>query len=289
MYSFIESYYEGVNFFNKLEDYMLANLTNKIALVTGGGQGLGLGIVKRMAEQGADIVIADINNNNALEAKEIVEKLGNSAWTSYIDVTDKSSIKNSIQEIISNTKRIDILVNNAGVAGAAGSTGTFFRDIDWEFTWKVNVKGLADVTEAVLPHMLKRKYGKIINISSVAARAAKYTTAYYATTKMSVIAYTQAVAREFASQNINVNAIAPGRIWTAFHQDWMEERDRLGDDVVKGRDRYEVFLESLRDVIPMGRPQTPSDIGALAAFLASEDASNITGQTIQCDGGQVMV
>ena len=92
MYSFIESYYEGVNFFNKLEDYMLANLKNKIALITGGGQGLGLGIVKRMAEQGADIVIADINNNNALEAKEIVEKLGNSAWTSYIDVTDKSSI-----------------------------------------------------------------------------------------------------------------------------------------------------------------------------------------------------
>lgn len=289
MYSFIESYYEGVNFFNKLEDYMLANLTNKIALVTGGGQGLGLGIVKRMAEQGADIVIADINNNNALEAKEIVEKLGNSAWTSYIDVTDKSSIKNSIEEIISNTKRIDILVNNAGVAGAAGSTGTFFRDIDWEFTWKVNVKGVADVTEAVLPYMLKRKYGKIINISSVAARAAKYTTAYYATTKMSVIAYTQALAREFASQNINVNAIAPGRIWTAFHQDWMEERDKLGDDVVKDRDRYEVFLESLREVIPMGRPQTPSDIGALAAFLASEDASNITGQTIQCDGGQVMV
>jgi len=289
MYSFIESYYEGVNFFNKLEDYMLANLKNKIALITGGGQGLGLGIVKRMAEQGADIVIADINNNNALEAKEIVEKLGNSAWTSYIDVTDKSSIKNSIEEIISNTKRIDILVNNAGVAGAPGSTGTFFRDIDWEFTWKVNVKGVADVTEAVLPYMLKRKYGKIINISSVAARAAKYTTAYYATTKMSVIAYTQALAREFALQNINVNAIAPGRIWTAFHQDWMEERDKLGDDVVKGRDRYEVFLESLREAIPMGRPQTPSDIGALAAFLASEDASNITGQTIQCDGGQVMV
>jgi len=289
MYSFFESYYEGVNFFYKLEDYMLGNLNNKIALITGGGQGLGLGIVKRMAEQGADIVIADINNNNTLDAKEIVEKLGNSAWTSYMDVTDKLSIKNSIEEIISNTKRIDILVNNAGVAGAAGSTGTFFRDIDWEFTWKVNVKGVADVTEAVLPYMLKRKYGKIINISSVAARAAKYTTAYYATTKMSVIAYTQALAREFASQNINVNAIAPGRIWTAFHQDWMEERDKLGDDVVKGRDRYEVFLESLREVIPMGRPQTPSDIGALAAFLASEDASNITGQTIQCDGGQVMV
>ena len=143
---------------------MLADLNNKIALITGGGQGLGLGIVQRLAEQGADIVIADINDTNALNAKKIIEKMGNKAWTSYMDVTDKLSIKKSIDEIISQTKKIDILVNNAGVAGAPGSTGTAFRDIDWEFTWKVNVKGLSDVTEAVLPHMLERKYGKIIGI-----------------------------------------------------------------------------------------------------------------------------
>ena len=268
---------------------MLADLNNKIALITGGGQGLGLGIVQRLAEQGADIVIADINDTNALNAKKIIEKMGNKAWTSYMDVTDKLSIKKSIDEIISQTKKIDILVNNAGVAGAPGSTGTAFRDIDWEFTWKVNVKGLSDVTEAVLPHMLERKYGKIINSSSVAARAAKYTTAYYATSKMSVIAYTQALAREFALQNINVNAIAPGRIWTAFHQDWMDEREKSGDQAVIGKDKYKVFMDQLKEVIPMGRPQTPSEIGALAAFLASDDAANITGQTIQCDGGQVMV
>ena len=144
------------------------------------------------------------------------------------------------------------------------------------------------MTEAILPVMRERKYGKIINISSVAAKAAKYITAYYATSKMSVIAYTQALAREFASENINVNAIAPGRIWTAFHQDWMDEREKKGDDLVKGKDKYDIFMAQLKEVIPMGRPQTPSDIGALAAFLASEDASNITGQTIQCDGGQVM-
>ena len=145
------------------------------------------------------------------------------------------------------------------------------------------------MTEEVLPHMLERKYGKIINISSVAARDAKYTTAYYATSKMSVIAYTQALAREFALQNINVNAIAPGRIWTAFHQDWMDEREKSGDQAVIGKDKYKVFMDQLKEVIPMGRPQTPSEIGALAAFLASDDAANITGQTIQCDGGQVMV
>ena len=267
---------------------MLADLSGRIAMVTGGGQGLGLGIVERMAEQGADIVIADINDHNASEAKDLVTKIGRNAYSVHMDVTNKSSIRDAVEGVLSRVDKIDILVNNAGVAGAKGSTGTSFRDIDWEFTWKVNVKGLADVTEAILPVMRERKYGKIINISSVAAKAAKYITAYYATSKMSVIAYTQALAREFASENINVNAIAPGRIWTAFHQDWMDEREKKGDDLVKGKDKYDIFMAQLKEVIPMGRPQTPSDIGALAAFLASEDASNITGQTIQCDGGQVM-
>lgn len=270
------------------EQRMLADLSGKVAVVTGGGQGLGLGIALRMAEQGADIAIADLSEANSNDAAEQVRALGRKAYTAKMDVTDKASINSAIDKIISEAGQIDILVNNAGVAGAPGSTGVDFRDVDWEFTWKVNVKGLSDVTEAVLPHMRARKYGKIINISSVAAKAAKYITAYYATTKMAVIAYTQAVAREFAAENINSNAIAPGRIWTAFHQDWMAEREKKGDEAVIGKDGYQVFEAAAKDVIPLGRPQTPSDIGALAAFLASEDASNITGQVIQCDGGQVM-
>ncbi len=268
---------------------MFADLSGKVALVTGGGQGLGLGIVLKMAEQGADIAIADLSAENAAGAARQVEALGRKAYTARMDVTDKDSVNAGVEKITAGAGQIDILVNNAGVAGAPGSTGTAFRDIDWEFTWKVNVKGLADVTEAVLPQMRERQSGKIINIASVAARAARYITAYYATTKMSVIAYTQALAREFAAENINVNAIAPGRIWTQFHQDWMKEREAMGDEAVAGKDKYEVFMASLKEVIPMGRPQEPSDIGALAVFLASEEARNITGQTIQCDGGQVMV
>ncbi len=267
---------------------MYADLSGKDALITGGGQGLGLGVVLKMAEQGADIAIADLSEENAAAAAKQVEALGRKAYTARVDVTDKDSVNSGIASITAAAGQIDILVNNAGVAGAPGSTGTAFRDVDWEFTWKVNVKGLADVTEAVLPQMRERQAGKIINISSVAAKAAKYITAYYATTKMSVIAYTQALAREFAAENINVNAIAPGRIWTQFHQDWMKEREAMGDEAVAGKDKYDVFMASLKDVIPMGRPQEPSDIGALAVFLASEEARNITGQTIQCDGGQVM-
>ena len=268
---------------------MFADLNEKVALITGGGQGLGLGIVLKMAEQGADIAIADLSDENLRQAADQVEGMGRKVYTVKMDVTDKGSVTAGVNELTSQAGQIDILVNNAGVAGAPGSTGTSFRDVDWDFTWKVNVKGLVDVTEAVLPQMRQRKAGKIINISSVAAKAAKYITAYYATTKMSVIAYTQALAREFAAENINVNAIAPGRIWTQFHQDWMKEREALGDEAVVGKEKYDVFMASLKEVIPMGRPQEPSDIGSLAVFLASEESRNITGQTIQCDGGQVMV
>ncbi|MBO03734.1 MAG: hypothetical protein CL731_01770 [Chloroflexi bacterium] len=267
---------------------MFADLSGKIALVTGGGQGLGLGIVMKLAAQGADIAIADLNEDNAASAAKQVEAIGRKAYTAKMDVSDKDSVIAAVEKLTADAGQIDILVNNAGVAGAPGSTGTGFRDVDWEFTWKINVKGLSDVTEAVLPQMRERKAGKIINISSVAAKAAKYQTAYYATTKMAVVAYTQALAREFALENINVNAVAPGRIWTQFHQDWMKEREALGDEAVVGQDKYEVFMGALKEVIPMGRPQSPEDIGALVTFLASEEARNITGQTIQCDGGQVM-
>ena len=269
---------------------MLADLTGKIAMVTGGGQGLGLGIVLKMAEQGADVAIADINDDNASNAAEQVRALGRKAYTAHMDVTDKASVEAAVEKITSEAGRIDILVNNAGVAGAPGSTGTgAARDIDWEFTWKVNVKGLADVTEAVLPQMRERKSGKIINIASVAARAPRYTTAYYATTKIAVIAYTQGVAREVAADNINVNGIGPGRIWTQFHQDWMANREAQGDPDIVGKDKKQIFDAALQEVMPLGREQTPADIGAMAAFLASEDARNITGQTIQVDGGQVMI
>ena len=114
--------------------------------------------------------------------------MGRKAYVAKMNVTDMDTITAAVEKFNSEAGQIDILVNNAGVAGAPGSTGTGFRDVDWEFTWQVNVKGLSDVTEAVLPQMRDRRSGKIINISSVAAKAAKYQTAYYATTKLAVVA-----------------------------------------------------------------------------------------------------
>lgn len=261
---------------------MIADLKGKTAIVTGGGQGLGFGISTKIAEQGANLIITDLDERNMKTIEDLAKKNNVKSLYLEMDVTSKDSVTEAIGKALKFSK-IDILVNNAGVPGAPGSTGTRWRDIDWDFTWKVNVKGLHEVTEAVLPHMLENKSGKIINISSVAARAAKYQTAYYATTKMAVISYTQALAREFGSSNINVNAIAPGRIYTQFHKDWVENRKKIGEEL-------DLFSkESLSSVMPLGRAQSPEDIGSLAAFLASDDAENITGQTIQCDGGQVMV
>ena len=261
---------------------MIADLKGKTAIVTGGGQGLGFGISTKIAEQGANLIITDLDERNMKTIEDLAKKNNVKSLYLEMDVTSKDSVTEAIGKALKFSK-VDILVNNAGVPGAPGSTGTRWRDIDWDFTWKVNVKGLHEVTEAVLPHMLENKSGKIINISSVAARAAKYQTAYYATTKMAVISYTQALAREFGSSNINVNAIAPGRIYTQFHKDWVENRKKIGEEL-------DLFSkESLSSVMPLGRAQSPEDIGSLAAFLASDDAKNITGQTIQCDGGQVMV
>jgi len=261
---------------------LIADLKGKTAIVTGGGQGLGFGISTKIAEQGANLIITDLDERNMKTIEDLAKKNNVKSLYLEMDVTSKDSVTEAIGKALKFSK-VDILVNNAGVPGAPGSTGTRWRDIDWDFTWKVNVKGLHEVTEAVLPHMLENKSGKIINISSVAARAARYQTAYYATTKMAVISYTQALAREFGSSNINVNAIAPGRIYTQFHKDWVENRKKIGDEL-------DLFSkESLSSVMPLGRAQSPEDIGSLAAFLASDDAKNITGQTIQCDGGQVMV
>jgi meso-butanediol dehydrogenase/(S,S)-butanediol dehydrogenase/diacetyl reductase len=269
---------------------MIADLTGSTALITGAGQGIGRGIALVMAGQGADIAVADLPSGSATDVAKEVEALGRKAIVVDLDVTDKQQCADAVARVIDEWGRMDILVNNAGVAGAPGSLPTRpGRDVDWEFTWQVNVKGVADMTEAALPHLKERRSGKIVNTASVAARAPLYNTAYYATTKMAVIAYTQAVAKEMAPYNVNVNAVCPGRLYTAFHQDWLIGREQAGDQAVVGRDHHEVFEEALKEVIPLGREQAPEDIGAMVAFLASESACNITGQSIQVDGGQVMV
>ncbi len=268
---------------------MLADLSGRTALVTGGSQGIGRGIVLKLAEQGADVAIADINDKGAAAVVDEVKALGRKSFAVHMNVIDKVTVDRGVADVIAGFGQLDILVNNAGVGGAPGSTGVGWTDEDWEFTWKVNVKGLMWVTEAVVPHFKERRYGKIVNIASVAGRTANYARSFYGTTKGAVIQFTRACATEWAPYNINVNGICPGRLWTPFWEELIDQRFQQGDPTTVGKTPYEVFEEGSRASNPMGRAQTPEDMGAMAAFLASEDAKNVTGQSIQVDSGKVMV
>lgn len=278
---------------------MIADLTGKNALVTGGGQGIGRGIALKLAEQGADVAIADINNESANSAVDEVKALGRVSFSVHLDVTDNSLVSDAVGQVIAEFGHLDILINNAGIGRVEGKAGGGL-DEDWEENWNtvmdINVQGVMRCTKAVVGHFMERKYGKIINTASGAGRgpiwwgppsgAPGYANAY-GPSKAAVINYTQYCASTLGPHNINVNAICPGRVWTAFHDVAISERMR-SDPSLAGSDPVDVFNEDVANLIPLARSQTPEEIGTLVAFLVSDDASSITGQSIHIDGGQRM-
>lgn len=278
---------------------MIADLAGKNALVTGGGQGIGRGIALKLAEQGADVAIADINDDGAVAVSDEIKGMGRNSFTVHIDVTDNDSVKLAIERVIVGFGHLDILINNAGIGRVEGKAGGGL-DEDWEENWNtvmdINVQGVMRCTKAVVGHFMERKYGKIINTASGAGRgpiwwgppsgAPGYANAY-GPSKAAVINYTQYCASTLGPHNINVNAICPGRVWTKFHDVAISERMR-NDPSLAGSDPVDVFNEDVSNLIPLARSQTPEEIGTLVAFLVSDDASSITGQSIHIDGGQRM-
>ena len=278
---------------------MIADLTGKNALVTGGGQGIGRGIALKLAEQGANIAIADINDAGAAEVVAEIESMGRESFAVHIDVTDNQSVSSAICKVIKEFGHLDILINNAGIGRVEGKAGGGL-DEDWEENWNtvmdINVQGVMRCTKAVVGHFIERKYGKIINTASGAGRgpiwwgppsgAPGYANAY-GPSKAAVINYTQYCAATLGPHNINVNAICPGRVWTKFHDVAISERMR-SDTSLAGANPQDVFNEDVANLIPLARSQTPEEIGILVAFLVSDDASSITGQSIHIDGGQRM-
>ena len=278
---------------------MIADLTGKNALVTGGGQGIGRGIALKLAEQGADVAIADINDEGAADVVNEIRTMGRNSFGVHIDVTDNDSVTLAVERVIVGFGHLDILINNAGIGRVEGKAGGGL-DEDWEENWNtvmdINVQGVMRCTKAVVGHFMERKYGKIINTASGAGRgpiwwgppsgAPGYANAY-GPSKAAVINYTQYCAATLGPHNINVNAICPGRVWTAFHDVAISERMR-SDPTLTGVDPVDVFNEDVSNLIPLARSQTPEEIGILVAFLVSDDASSITGQSIHIDGGQRM-
>ncbi len=251
------------------------DLSNKVAVVTGGAMGNGLGIVKVFLKYGAHVIIMDYSDKLADTLKE----LNNPNVSGYkVDIRDNNMVKAIVDDVIKKHGKIDILVNNAGVAKLERFVD--MTDDVRDFHFDINIKGSWNVAKAVVPHMIKAHYGKIINLSSVTGPiVADAGEVAYATTKAALLGFTKALAMELVKDGINVNAIMPGYIMTPMVEGIAKDTDSSNPgSVVKG----------IADGIPMGRLGTIEELGELAAFLASDSSSYITGQGIVIDGASTL-
>jgi NAD(P)-dependent dehydrogenase (short-subunit alcohol dehydrogenase family) len=262
-------------------------LKDKVAMVTGGGSGIGRGIALCLAQQGADVVIPDVNLKGAQAVAGEVRGLGRRSLAVKVDVTREASVQAMVGKALKAFGRIDILVNNAGIQAPPGMPFTRNAAKDWDLVYDVNVKGIFIVSKAVAESMIKRKYGKIVNIASIAGQIPSPTSPPYSISKAGAITLTRIMARDLAAHSINVNAICPGFLWTPFWHVLSQEVRRVDPQYAKMTDR-QVFDARLSGATPLKREQTPEDIGWAAVFLCSDEARNITGQALNVDGGVYM-
>lgn len=245
-------------------------LAGKIALVTGGSRGIGRAIAIELAKSGADVAINYAGSEGAArEVAQEIEQLGRRAMIVQANVAESDAVQAMVKEVQEKFERIDILVNNAGIT--RDNLLMRMKDEEWDDVINTNLKGVYNCIKAVTRPMMKQRNGRIINITSVVGVLGNAGQANYVAAKAGVIGLTKSVAREFASRNITVNAVAPGFIQT-------DMTDKLGEDI----------KEQLMQQIPLARLGQPEDIARAVRFLASDDASYMTGQTLHVNGGMAM-
>ena len=275
---------------------MAEQLQDKVVLITGAGRGIGAGIANVLVGRGAAVAICDLDGAAAQETADAISANGGKAIAGAVDVTDPVSLENFAGRTISELGAIDICVPNAGVIGGPGFTErTDFTRQDWEMTFSVNVLGLVNTAEAVKGHMKARRQGKIVTIASHGGRKPRGIgdkdrgTAQqpYSVSKAAAIQFTHMLAIELGPFNINVNAVCPGSLWTPMWEAIAINHKKLNPDFAE-LTPHEIFLDRVNKTMPLGRPQTPEDIGKTVAFLSSDDASEITGQAINVNGGAIM-
>lgn len=262
-------------------------LAEKVALVTGGGAGIGRAIVLALAREGADPLILDIRLDQAEAVAREVRGLGRKASALQVDVTKQTQIERAIADGLGQFGRIDILVNNAGVTPGLGLPFTRQIEADWDKVFNVNMKSVFFTCKAITPHFMERRYGKIVNIASIAGPMSSQTMPSYSVSKMGVVTFTRIVAKDLAAYNVNVNAVCPGLLWTDMWKN-IGEVIRATNPAYEGLTPRQMFDKRVEEWIPLRREQTPEDIGEAAVFLVSEAARNITGQTLVVDGGAYM-
>jgi 3-oxoacyl-[acyl-carrier protein] reductase len=254
------------------------DLSGKVAIVTGGSQGIGRAIAIELAKAGANIVLYDVNSKEGRKVAREIEKMGQRALFVKGDVSKRKDVEKMLGFALNQFGKIDIFVNNAGISGKKpGGKRVQINAIEereWERVMDVNLKGVFICTKAVMGSMMKQRSGKIVNIASIAgliAGSLTFSGAHYAVSKAAVIAFTKVSAMELAPYGITVNAIAPGRIET-------EMTGKISPDT----------NEMYKKRIPLGRFGKPEEIAKAVAFLVSDSAEFITGATLAIDGGVVM-
>lgn len=243
-------------------------LQNKIAIVTGGGTGIGRGIATVFAKEGATVVVCGRRIEPLNETVEIIKQSGGNAMLIPVDVSSFGQVQKTVEQIVSQFGKIDILVNNAGVYLPHDALSA--SEEEWNTVMSIDLKGVWICAKAVLPQMLKQGNGKIVNIASIAGLIGFEQSAAYCAAKGAVVNLTREMALDYAAKGIRVNAVAPGVIDTDMTKPF------LTDEAAK---------KSFLDKTPVGRVGKPEDIGYAALYLSSDEADFVTGQTLAVDGG----
>jgi len=241
-------------------------LKDKKAIVTGAGQGIGRSIALKLAHEGADVVIAEMNLETGERTKKEIEALGRKTLYFATDVADKEQIQGMVAEVLKVWGKIDILVNNAGFD--RGATLLKVKGEDWDAVLGVHLKGALNCIQAVVPHMIENSYGKIVNISSIWGKSGAISEISYSSAKAGIIGLTKSVARELGRYQINVNVVLPGLILTP--------------TIAKMAEKYQnMVIENT----PLRRIGQPEEVANVVAFLASDEASFMTGAAVEVSGG----